>query len=294
MVKLLLSVFMLILSAGNVFSQADADLAAVYQYQETRDIVALVKDACAVIQEKGEAAFPEFKKAGSKWRHGNTYIFITDTKANMVLHPDPAIEGKNRFDTKDINGKFVDRQMIDVTTSNKKEGWVHYQWPEPGKLFPVWKSVFAKLVTATSGKKYIVVGGLYNPKIEKEFIIQTVDAAVELIEKEGRRAFPKLRDKTGPFIFKDVYVFVDDPEGLELVNGDFPNLEGRNLIDYQDSKGKYLVREYIDLAMSQGAGWLYYYWPKPGESESSKKHTYVRKAKFGNEIFIIGAGAYLD
>ena len=95
-------------------------------------------------------------------------------------------------------------------------------------------------------------------------------------------------------MFMDIYVFVDQPDGVELVNAAFPNLEGRNLMDYRDSKGTYVVREYISLAMDKEAGWTVYYWPKPGEANLSEKNTYVRKVKHGDKIFIVGAGAYLD
>ncbi|MCX5680781.1 MAG: cache domain-containing protein [Candidatus Omnitrophica bacterium] len=46
--------------------------------------------------------------------------------------------------------------------------------------------------------------------------------------------------------------------------------------------------------MTKGAGWVNYLWPKPGQSVPSKKQTYVRKVKYGEEIFIVGSGAYLD
>ena len=131
-------------------------------------------------------------------------------------------------------------------------------------------------------------------KMEKEFIVAAVDSAVLLIEKEGIRAFLAIRDKAGAFTFLDTYVFVGSPEGVELVNGAFPNIEGRNLIDYKDRKGEYFVRNYINLALAKGAGWVDYLWPKPGQSIPSKKHTYVRKAKYGDEIFIVGSGTYLE
>jgi len=295
--KMFLVICLLVFSVANVFSKETTNVpkdSSVYKYKQTQDLVSLVKYAALAVEEKGEAAFPEFKKENSQWRHDDIYIFIIDTNGNMVLHPDPALEGKNEMGLKDADNRLIVKGFINTVSNNKREGWFHYLWPEPGSIFPLWKSSFLQLVVAPSGKKYIVGSGLYNMKIEKEFIVNLVDLAAVLIEEEGRAAFPKLRDKTGRFMFMDIYVFVDKPDGVELVNGAFPNIEGRNLIDYKDSKGSFLVRNYIKIALTEGSGWVDYLWPKPGEATPSEKYTYVKKVKYGDETFIVGAGAYLE
>ncbi|MCX5700104.1 MAG: cache domain-containing protein [Candidatus Omnitrophica bacterium] len=297
MKKFFLVFCLLFFSVMNLFSGETGKISgypSIYQYKETQNLVSLVRDAAVLIKNQGEAVFPEFEKEGSKWRHGDTYIFILDSEGDMILHPDSALEGKKQIELKDVNNKLIIKGFIKETANKNGEGWFHYQWPEPGSILPLWKSSFVKLVIAPSGKRYIVGSGLYNMRMEKEFIVAVVNSAVLLIEKEGRRAFSKIRDKAGPFSFLDTYVFIDSPDGVELVNGSFLNIEGRNLIDYKDSNGKYLVRDYINIALTKGAGWLDYLWPKPGQSIPSKKHTYVRKAKYGDEIFIVGSGAYLE
>lgn len=267
-----------------------------YKYRETKDLVSLVRDAAGVVSVKGEAAFPGFKKEPSPWRSGDTYIFVTDTAGNMVAHPDPALEGKNEIGLKDVNGKPITKGIIEATASDssRNEGWFHYQWPEPGAIFSSWKSTFAKRVVAPSGKVYVVCAGIYDPKIEDAFLVNAVDSAAALIEKEGRKAFDTLRDKSSQFVFLGTYIFVDTPEGVEEVNGGFPDVEGKNIFDYKDANGKYLTREVVDTALKKGSGWVDYLWPKPGEIKASKKRTYVKKAVYGKEIFAVGAGAYID
>jgi len=267
-----------------------------YKYQETKDLVGLVKNASVLIEAKGEAAFPEFKKEGSAWKRGKLYIFVMDTDGNFVVHPDPALEGKNQLELIDVNGKPIVKTILSVAAddADNNEGWVYYQWPEPGTIFSSWKSTFVKCVTAPSGKKYVVCCGLYNMKMEEDFLVRAVDAAAKLIEKEGAAAFPALRDKSGQFTFLGTYIFVDTPEGVEVVNGGFPDIEGKNILDYKDPNGKYLTRELKDVALKNGSGWVDYLWPKPGETAPSKKHTYAKKAVYGSETYIVGAGAYLD
>ena len=266
-----------------------------YEYKETRELVALVNDAAELIRTKGEAAFTDFRLSGSRWRQEETYIFVLDPQGNMLVHPDPAMEGKNELDLKDISGKPIIRGLIGAATTlpGKPEGWYHYQWPVPGGILPRWKSSYVRLVAAPSGKNYVVGSGTYNDRMEKSFVVDEVKDAVEQIEKNGEAAFPLFHDPTGPFIAKDAYIFVIDPSGVELVNPAFPNLEGRNLLDFKDTQGKHPIREMLEVVQTSGSGWIDYMWPKPGESVSTQKSAYVSKAKVGEKWVLVGCGAYL-
>jgi hypothetical protein len=73
------------------------------QFSTTPELVALVKDASELVRTKGEDAFTEFRIPGSRWRKQETYIFVLDPEGNMLVHADPAMEGKNQLDLKDIN-----------------------------------------------------------------------------------------------------------------------------------------------------------------------------------------------
>jgi signal transduction histidine kinase len=267
----------------------------VYEHQETRELVAVVNDASELVRTKGEAAFADFRVSGSRWRQGETYIFVLDPKGNMLVHPDPALEGKNDLDLKDINGKPIIRGLIGAATTfpNKPEGWYHYQWPVPGGILPRWKSTYVRLVTAPSGKSYVLGSGIYNDRMERAFVRDAVTDAVGQIEKNGRAAFPLFHDPTGPFIAKDAYIFVFDSNGIDLVNPGFPNLEGRSLLDLKDTQGKQLIREMFKVVQTTGSGWVDYMWPKPGESVSTQKSAYVTKAKIGDQWVLVGSGVYL-
>ena len=47
----------------------------------------------------------------------------------------------------------------------------------------------------------------------------------------------------------DTYVFVNTPDGTEVVNAAQPSLEGKNLIDLRDLKGKAVIRDEIAAAI---------------------------------------------
>lgn len=266
-----------------------------YQHDTTRELMALVKSATELIRVKGEAAFTDFRVPGSRWRQGETYIFVLDPKGNMLVHPDPELEGKNQLDLKDINGKPIIRGLLGAVTilPGKKEGWYHYEWPVPGGLLPRWKSSYVRLVNAPSGKKYVVGSGMYNDRMEREFVVDAVREAAGQIRKNDKEAFRLFHDPTGPFMVKDAYIFVIDSNGVDLVNPGFPSLEGRNILNVKDTRGKQLVREMLKVVQTSGSGWVDYMWPKPGESISTQKSTYVSKAKRGDSWVLVGCGVYL-
>jgi hypothetical protein len=62
---------------------------------------------------------------------------------------------------------------------------------------------------------------------------------------KGSRAFEELWNKKGSFYFMDTYVFVDTPEGVELVNPAQPYLEGKNIAELKNAGDVTIVKDYI-------------------------------------------------
>lgn len=266
-----------------------------YEHEETRVLVQLVDDAAALIQSKGEAVLEDFRVPGSRWRQGESYIFVLDPDGNMQVHPDPELEGRNTLGLKDVNGKPIIQGLIGAATAlpDKPAGWYHYQWPVPGGLLPRWKSSYVRLVSAPSGHRYIVGSGLYNDRMERAFVVDAVEEAIGRIEKQGAAALPLFYDPAGPFLNKDAYIFVLDLNGNVISLPPFPNLEGSSLRDVKDTEGKPFVREILALVKTSGSGWVDYMWPKPGQSASTRKSTFVSKAKMGDQWVLVGCGVYL-
>jgi len=266
-----------------------------YEHADTRALVTLVNEAAEMVATKGESTFAALRVDGSRWRYDETYVFVLDLDGNMLVHPDPALEGKNTLELRDVGGKPITRDLIHAVTvvADKPEGWYHYQWPVPGGLLPRWKSSFVRLVTAPSGKRYLVGSGVYNDRMERAFVIDLVNNAAAELEKDGAGALRLFHDPAGPFLAKDAYVFVYDRHGASLAIPPFPNLEKRELIDMKDSQGKPIIRDMLRLVRDKGSGWVDYMWPKPGESVPTRKSAYVRMANFGDQWVMIGCGVYL-
>jgi signal transduction histidine kinase len=256
-------------------------------------VMSLVNEAAVLLQTDGEKAYPEFRKKPSKWFHDDVYLFVWSTDGIRTFHAaNPEGEGQDVSDLKDILGRPIGKMFMEVASNPSGKGWVHYMYPVPGNMFPIWKSTFVKRVTFPSGKEYLVGCGIYNMQMDQSFIEDVVNRASSLIEKHGSGAFDQLRDKTGPFVFMDTYVFVTRDDGMELVNPGQPSLEGKNLIDVKDLNGDQLVRNYIAAAEKEGGAWVDYYWYKPGQNEPAKKHTYVQKVQSEGNTYIVGSGFY--
>jgi cytochrome c len=83
-------------------------------------------------------------------------------------------------------------------------------------------------------------------------------------------------------------------KGNLLVNAAFPELEGKNELELKDVTGKPIVKSFINLLKTKDSGWVYYMWPKPGQSKPSKKSSYVKRAKLGKDMVFVGAGFYVE
>ncbi|MCD6101758.1 MAG: cache domain-containing protein, partial [Candidatus Cloacimonetes bacterium] len=105
-------------------------------------------------------------------------------------------------------------------------------------------------------------------------------------------ALDTIRKKGNEFIFLDTYVFVKNIKGNELVNPAFPDLEGQNLSNLQDSNGKYFIREELETLKTKDDCWMDYMWPKPGETTPSQKWVYVKKIIIGQDTLVVGAGYF--
>ncbi len=130
------------------------------QSKEAKQIVALVEKAAALTESKGKAAFPEFKKKGSEWLRGETYVFIADMNGTILMHPaNPELETKSILDMKDANGKLFMREFIEA--AKKGSGWVDYMWPKPGEKKPSKKLSYIKQAKMPNGETILVGAGIY-------------------------------------------------------------------------------------------------------------------------------------
>jgi len=89
----------------------------------------------------------------------------------------------------------------------------------------------------------------------------------------------------------DGYFFVYDYNGINIAHPRKPNLEGKNLYNFKDNNGKYLIQELIKQA-KQGGGYTRYLWDKPSVGKSVEKLSY--SIGLDKWQWMIGTGLYID
>jgi len=102
-----------------------------------------------------------------------------------------------------------------------------------------------------------------------------------------------IRSFIGPVRFfpdNSGYFYVYDSKGVNIAHAIQKDLQGKNLWDYKDAKGK-LVLQALFEASKKGGGFVDFYWLKPGTKEQMPKLGYVEPIP-GTDYFI-GTGVYL-
>lgn len=118
---------------------------------------------------------------------------------------------------------------------------------------------------------------------------ELVKTAVAYLKKHGtEKAFKEFQNKNGPFVFKDLYIFVNSIEGKTLVHPTDPERVGMDVSQAKDADGKLYVQERIAIAKTKGSGWQEYMYRNPATNKVEPKVSYLERV--GD--FIIVAGAY--
>ena len=86
------------------------------------------------------------------------------------------------------------------------------------------------------------------------------------------------------------YFWVNDMKGTMVMHPVMPELNGRDMYDFTDFTGKYLFREFVDVARREGRGYISYRWPEPGVDQPVEKTSHVKLFKPWG--WVIGTGVY--
>ena len=120
----------------------------------------LVDRAAALVEARGESALAEFRRRGSEWWFGSTYLFAYDQDLNVLLNPAfPEREGTNPSGETDVNGKAFHDAFLSVATT-RGAGWVDYMFPKPGETEPSQKWSYVRSVDI-DGTPGIIGAGFY-------------------------------------------------------------------------------------------------------------------------------------
>ncbi|HPD57077.1 MAG TPA: cache domain-containing protein [Smithellaceae bacterium] len=127
-------------------------------------------------------------------------------------------------------------------------------------------------------------------------VVHTAAVGLGEILKDVRgekRRMDIIRSFIGPIRFyadNTGYFYVYDYQCVNIAHAIDRKLPGKNLYNYRDAKGKFVIRE-LSAAAKRGGGFVEYYWLKPGQRYEFRKIGYVEPIPGTN--YFIGTGVYL-
>ncbi|CAM3374757.1 methyl-accepting chemotaxis protein [Paracidovorax anthurii] len=88
------------------------------------------------------------------------------------------------------------------------------------------------------------------------------------------------------------YFWINDMQPVMVMHPIRPELDGKNLSENKDPTGLRIFVAFVDAVKANGAGFVYYMWPKPGSSDPVPKVSYVKG--FAPWGWVVGSGVYVD
>ena len=153
----------------------------------------------------------------------------------------------------------------------------------------VWMGVLP-LLAAT-----LAAGQPMEPRYEETRELMTlVREAAELVGSKGvEAACEEFRVADSRWLHEDTYVFVLGMDAETLCHPARPSLEGRNIMELRDPRGRPIAVHFLRELESSDQGWVHYLWPRPDERIFEWKTSHVRRAEdpSGRQL-IVGSGRY--
>ncbi|MCP3943775.1 MAG: hypothetical protein GY710_20165 [Desulfobacteraceae bacterium] len=166
-----------------------------------------------------------------------------------------------------------------------------------GKTSPKIIVTIATFIILWSFKSSLFAGDFKELRVydyrDTKKLVMLVQKAAKLISLQGDEAFTSFKEQKEKWTFAGCYLYVYNRKGVNLFHGGYPNLVGKNLINFTDSHGKkgvqMLIRE-SDNA-NNPHGWIHYLWRSPGALDYTWKSScnFMVKKPDGGTVFI-GSG----
>lgn len=259
------------------------------------------------------------------WKAGSMYLVVLTPEGLVQFHGgDVTFEDKNVLDLEDARGVKVVQEMLAAAAGGG--GFVAYYWDDPAVEGDADSPKLTYAVPVTiRGLEFIVAAGFYmdlsGVDVEPNIFDILEVTARDVVDKETLKAFveglrvlvPIIEEKGYPYLatvqaairtegedfkYGSIYIFVIDTSGVLIFHGTAdPSSYGENMIDVEDVNGVKIVQEIIATATA-GGGFVKYYWDNPAvegdEDTQSPKQSYVIPLNIFGQVFIVGAGIYLE
>lgn len=155
--------------------------------------------------------------------------------------------------------------------------------------FYIWRIYMKKIAIALVSALLFTFSFAHadDSKATPEDVYNLVLKAYEVVKALGEESFPAFNDPKGEFVFKDTYVLIEScPHDMVAHPYALDKLKkiDLNTLSFNPSL--------CEAGAKPGGGWAEYDWPKPGETEPSRKISYCLRVE-GTPYTLI-AGIYSD
>jgi signal transduction histidine kinase len=218
--------------------------------------------------------------------------FVIDANTGIMLfnNENSNLENKSIVNLKDQTGKPLWKNLNLTLDLNNNKGWIHCTMENnKNSIILKCKSTYVTKISLPNNQSYIVGVSKNSENMEKEFLENAVDMAVNLIKQKKEEAFKDISNSQNIFIFKNNHFFVTTLDGVQMLDSQYPSLEGVNILKTQDASGSYIVQKYIKSALKSTSLWLNYPFLDNTFSKPIKKNMFVKKITIDNKTYIVGA-----
>lgn len=128
---------------------------------ERRNIENKVRATVRLLEGQGEKLFPAFREEKSPWYNRDFCIFVWTINGTQVVRPeDKGSEGEEMKGLLDADGNLLGELFIETALSENGEGWIDYNWQEPGRKELSRRFTFVK--RATFEERDYIVGSSFD------------------------------------------------------------------------------------------------------------------------------------
>ncbi len=144
------------------------------------------------------------------------------------------------------------------------------------------------------------IGGLMNYQLLTRSVVQAAITMVKAVADDSSLGTVAQRQEIAKKLVKGLrygpegkdYIWINDLHPTMVMHPYKPELDGKDLSNFTDKKGKKLFVEFAKVCKNKGAGFVMYYWPKYSEQDVVPKISYVQL--FEPWGWVLGTGVYLD
>ncbi|WP_457575161.1 cache domain-containing protein [Desulfomarina sp.] len=182
------------------------------------------------------------------------YIYAIDSDGVLQVHPQPSLVGVN-----------ISPYDFVTVQKEKKTGYLVYDWQNPGEKHRRGKALYMAYFAPWD---WIISVSTYRSEFRQ--LVKLDDFRKKILAVSF--------GKTG-------YSYVMDLKGNLIIH---PKLEGHNILEKKDAKGRYFIREICE----RKKGKIIYPWQNPGDSTAREKlviFNYIPQFQW-----IVASSSYLD